>query len=271
MGLVERINSTDYSSDFEFQSDLTAVVNTLHDGHYYWQNCYASVLTTSSYMPIVALQNDDGETGVYLAPNLPLFAAQNGLEQSFTSAGYNLSRLAGTEITAIEGQSPWDYLDQVAGPASGNYQDPEQRLNFQFASLSAFYGGVGINAGRFTQTSSFDKDNITLSIKTTSGEEMDMVSPWLTSYGGKGGWSFQSGEELCVALSPVIMCDKRLTGDPSASTPLASSRVVDPAGPSLAAAAVAQTVPRLATRPRRPVHPCKSPIALLHRPLMTGQ
>jgi len=136
------------------------------------------------------------DTSVFLAPNLPLYAARNGLLENYAGAGYNLTELAGAEVTAIEGQSPWNYLDNVAGPDGGVYQDPEQRLNFQFASYSIFDGGFGLLPGEFTQTSSFDKDNITLTVKSADGKEMDVTSPWLGRYQGTEAWNFSSGEEL---------------------------------------------------------------------------
>lgn len=169
----------------------------MNDGHFYWQSCYQGAFATIHYFPIVALQAEQGDdTAIYLAPNLPLYAGQNGLLDAFSTIGYNLSELAGAQVMAIEGQSPWDYLDQVAGPASGTYQDPEQRVNYQLASYTSIFGGLGIAPGQFAQTTSFDKDNITLSVKTVDGQETDIVSPWLSTYQSKDGWQFQSGEEL---------------------------------------------------------------------------
>lgn len=194
---VERINKTDYSSDYAFQADLSQTVNSLNDGHYYWQSCYSTAFSTNHYTPIVSLKDgENGETAIHLAPNLPIFAAQNGLLDTFATNGYNLSDLAGAKVISIESQSPWDYLDKVSGPAGGLYQDPEQRLNFQLASYTSIYGGVGLNPGQFTQTVSFDKDELKLSVKTLSGQEVDVASPWLTTYRNRDGWSFQSGEEL---------------------------------------------------------------------------
>lgn len=145
----------------------------------------------------MALQNgDDGQTAIYLAPNLPIYAGQNGLSDDFASNGFNLSDLAGAQVLSIEGKSPWDYLDQVSGVEGGQFQDPEQRLNYQFASYTSIYGGVGIIPGDFTQTTSFDKDEVKMTVKTSSGQEMDISSPWLSTYRGGGGWNFQSGEEL---------------------------------------------------------------------------
>ena len=192
---VKRINTTDYGSDYEFQKDLSDTMKRLNDGHYAWNSCYASAFSAAHYLPIVSLMNGD-DTSVFLAPNLPLYAAQNGLLDSYAGAGYNLTELAGAEVTAIEGQSPWKYLDDVAGPNGGVYQDPEQRLNFQFASYSIVNGGFGLLAGQFTQTSCFDKDNITLTVKSANGQEIDVTSPWIGSYEGREAWNFTSGEEL---------------------------------------------------------------------------
>lgn len=111
---------------------------------------------------------------------------------------------------SIEGQSPWEYLDQVSGVEGGQYQDPEQRLNYQLASYTSIYGGVGLNPGHFTQTLSFDKDEVKMSVKTVSGQEVDIASPWLTTYRSREGWRFNSGEELYV-----IMDRQRLVRSPT--------------------------------------------------------
>jgi len=192
---VKRINTTDYGSDYEFQKDLSDTIKRLNDGHYAWNSCYAPVFGAVHYLPIVSLMNGD-DTSIFLAPNLPLYAAQNDLFDSYAGAGYNLTELAGAEVTAIEGQSPWDYLDNVAGPNAGSYQDREQRLNNQFASYTVFEGGFALQPGYFTQTACFDKDNITLTVKQADGKETDVTSPWIGKYGGRQAWNFSSGEEL---------------------------------------------------------------------------
>jgi hypothetical protein len=156
---------------------------------------------------------------------LPLFAGQNGLLEAFAANGYNLSELAGAQVISIEGKSPWDYLDQVSGPEGGLYQDPEQRLNYQVASYTSFYGGIGLNPGHFTQTLSFDKDDVKLSVKTVNGQEVDITSPWLTTYRSRNPWSFQSGEELYVScLVDTVRQTRKLTLS-SASMPLACTRL----------------------------------------------
>lgn len=195
MVIVKRISTADYKSDYEFQKDLTDTIRSLNDGHYGWTSCYANTFAAVHYLPIVSLMDGD-DTSIHLAPNLPIYAGRNNLTETYTSAGYDLAKLAGVKVTAIEGQSPWDYLDNTAGVESGTYQDPEQRLNNQFASYSVLSGGFALQPGQFSQTTSFNNDTITMTVQMADGKEVDVVSPWLGRYGGKEPWSFASGEEL---------------------------------------------------------------------------
>jgi hypothetical protein len=124
-----------------------------------------------------------------------MYAERNNLLESYARIGYNLTQLAGAKVITIGGQSPWDYLDLVAGMESGTYQDPEQRLNDQFASYTTLAGGLALQPGQFTQTTSFDKDDITITVEL-DGKKVDVKIPWLGSYVGKEAWTFTSGEAL---------------------------------------------------------------------------
>jgi hypothetical protein len=192
--LVERISTTTYESDYEFQNDLSVTIRSLNDGHYAWNSCYDDTFVAVHYLPIVSLLEGDS-TSIFLAPNLPMYAERNGLLESYARIGYNLTQLAGAEVTSIEGQSPWDYLDLDAGVESGTYQDPEQRLNDQFASYTTLAGGFALQPGQFTQTTSFDKDDIIITVEL-DGKKVDVTIPWLGIYAGKEAWSFTSGEAL---------------------------------------------------------------------------
>jgi hypothetical protein len=191
---VERISTTTYESDYEFQNDLSVTIRSLNDGHYAWNSCYDDAFVAVHYLPIVSLLDGDS-TSIFLAPNLPMYAERNNLLDSYARIGYNLTQLAGAKVITIGGQSPWDYLDLVAGVESGTYQDPEQRLNYQFASYMTLAGGFALQPGQFTQTTSFEKDDIVITVEL-DGKKVDVKIPWLGSYVGKEAWSFTSGEAL---------------------------------------------------------------------------
>jgi hypothetical protein len=191
---VKRISITTYESDYEFQNDLSVTIRSLNDGHYAWNSCYDDTFVAVHYLPIVSLLDGDSNS-IFLAPNLPMYAERNGLLESYARIGYNLTQLAGAKVTSIEDQSPWDYLDLVAGVESGTYQDPEQRLNHQFVSYTTLAGGFALQPGQFTQTTSFDKDDITITVEL-DGKKVDVKIPWLGIYAGKESWSFTSGEAL---------------------------------------------------------------------------
>jgi hypothetical protein len=191
---VQRISTTTYESDYEFQNDLSVTIRSLNDGHYAWNSCYDNTFAAVHYLPIVSLLDGDS-TSIFLAPNLPMYAERNGLLESYARIGYNLTQLAGAKVITIGGQSPWDYLDLVAGMESGTYQDPEQRLNYQIASSTTLAGGFALQPGQFTQTTSFDSDDITITVEL-DGKKVDIKIPWLGIYVGKEAWSFTSGEAL---------------------------------------------------------------------------
>jgi len=178
------------------QTDLTKVVNSLNDGHYAWQSCYSQLFTTSHVLPIVSLMDGD-DTAIFLAPNLPLYATANGLAEQYKSLGYDLTELAGLKVTKIEGLAPYAYLDDVAGPVYGGYQDKEQRLNAQFASYTSKLGAFTLQLGGFAQSRVLpEKNNVTLTVQMKDGQEKDISSPWLTTYNGRQPWSFKTGQEL---------------------------------------------------------------------------
>jgi hypothetical protein len=78
---------------------------------------------------------------------------------------------------------------------SGTYQDPEQRLNNQFVSYTTLAGGFALQPGQFTQTTSFDNDDITITVEL-DGKKVDVSTPWLGIFAGKEPWSFTSSEAL---------------------------------------------------------------------------
>jgi hypothetical protein len=192
--VVKRITTASYESDYEFQNDLSVTIRSLNDGHYAWNSCYDNTFIAIHYLPIVSLLDGD-ETSIFLAPNLPIYAERNGLTESYAGLGYNLTQLAGAKVVSIEDQSPWEYLDNVAGVESGTYQDREQRLNNQFASYTTLAGGFALQPGQFTQTTSFDQDQITITV-LVDGKQTEVKTPWLGVYAGKQPWNFSSGEAL---------------------------------------------------------------------------
>jgi hypothetical protein len=97
---VERISTTTYESDYEFQNDLSVTIRSLNDGHYAWNSCYDNAFVAVHYLPIVSLL--DGEsTSIFLAPNLPMYAERDGLLESYARIGYNLTQLAGAKVISI--------------------------------------------------------------------------------------------------------------------------------------------------------------------------
>ncbi|KAI0299451.1 hypothetical protein B0F90DRAFT_1810692 [Multifurca ochricompacta] len=150
---LARINTTSYSTDYDFNLDLYNFVNQLNDGHTLWlPSCYVtweSLLPT----PVVSI-SVSGMEGVYIAPDAVDFMAllPPGFTEFYDSIGFNWQRLAGARVLRIEGMDPYDYVDWVADTVTGNYLDHGVRVNSVFTSYrlsgSSFSQKFGDLAGR---------------------------------------------------------------------------------------------------------------------------
>ena len=121
------------------------------------------------------------------------------MTQLYESLGIDTTSLAGAKVNSIDGQDVWTYLEQVAIPSAGVYQDPAQRLNSLFVSMTAdgTFGTVGKTPGIFTLALFLpDRDNVTLGVTNLDGNQTNVVVPWLTSTLVPASLSFSSGSEF---------------------------------------------------------------------------
>ncbi|KAH8986955.1 hypothetical protein EDB86DRAFT_2211251 [Lactarius hatsudake] len=150
---LDRINSTSYATDYDFNLDLYNTINQLNDGHTLWlPYCYVTweaLLPT----PVVSISVDDVED-VYVASDVPDFISlvPPGFASYYNSINFDWKRLAGARVVQIEGQDPFDYVDLVADTVTGNYLDHGVRVNSVFTgyrlSGSSFSQKFGDLAGR---------------------------------------------------------------------------------------------------------------------------
>lgn len=210
---------------------------TCSDGHHAWSNCYQSLFLSQHAIPIVAVQGDSDVANIYLPPDLPIYAEGQGssIVQLYNQLGLNTPYLAGAQVRSIEGQDVWEYLEKVAVPSAGVYQDAAQRLNSLFVSMTAdgTSGTIGKTPGRFTLTSFLpDKDNITLSVTTRDGNETDIVVPWVTGISTDIPFTWNSGAELFQEVCsdpripvPAPGSSNQVAGGESQSAPTSESPV----------------------------------------------
>lgn len=192
---VGRINGTAYSSDYDFQADLSAVVNRVNDGHYGWNGCYG--FRTFHSLPIYAVASGSSaasinETKIHLAPDLPVFAKSDGVFDLYKAQGIDTELLADAEVVTIEGKAPFDHLVELAA-TSGGWQDLEQRLNSMMASFKVDHGAFTHDRGVFTSTGGLGKDSVSMQVKRTDGTVQDLVVPRLTRF---TNFNYTTGQDL---------------------------------------------------------------------------
>lgn len=170
-------------------------MNSLNDGHHAWTSCYRSFFSTVQQFPITALDvQNNGNVEIYLVPDLPIYAAASGYEELYASRGLNTTLLAGAQVLGINGQNAWDYLDNVLVKQVGSYQDPAQRFNEILASYQGQGGVFARFPGYFTSTQDLTNENLTMTVKATTGDQGTIQIPWVTRWSFP--WNFTSGADL---------------------------------------------------------------------------
>jgi hypothetical protein len=138
------------SHDFA-SADVADAYNLLPTG--WFPTCYTSFQNVLP-APFVNVEVD-GTQGVFIAHDSVDFISLLGPEYTgfFDDMGFDWRRLAGAQVTEIEGQTPFDYVDFIAKTVSGNYLDHGVRVNSVFSSyrisptnFSQRLGDLGIPA-----------------------------------------------------------------------------------------------------------------------------
>lgn len=123
---IQRINSTQYETDYDFNRDLYDFINQMNDGHTLWiPYCY---VTYNNILPapIVLLDN-----GVFIAPDSDKLISSigPGYISFLDEKGFDWKRLAGAEVIQIGGVPVLDYIDNIAETVSGKFLDHNVRVN----------------------------------------------------------------------------------------------------------------------------------------------
>jgi hypothetical protein len=166
----ERIKTQHYDTDYEFNIDLYFAVNRLNDGHTMWiPDCYVNAFQNLLPIPIVSLAKDVDSHGYVTAPSEAIYVIPDANEffspflngsfhKYFEDKGIDVKRLEGagmfpnlsaakailieiSEITSINGQDPFAYVDRIADEYSGGYLGRDIRQSMAYSSYR-FYEGV---------------------------------------------------------------------------------------------------------------------------------
>ncbi|ESK91666.1 peptidase s41 family protein [Moniliophthora roreri MCA 2997] len=184
--MIEKLNTTAYKTDYDFNKDLFDFTNQLNDGHTRWlPDCigfFQNILPT----PVVTLEVD-GVQGVYIAPDAVEFISLLGSEYTgfFDSIGFDWKRLAGAKVTSIEDQDPYDYVDFIARTVSGNYLDHGVRVNSVFSSYRISANTYSQRLGDLAGPSGVQRTSLKFKlIPVNSTQEETVTVPYLASFLG---------------------------------------------------------------------------------------
>ncbi|KAJ8083189.1 hypothetical protein PM082_009058 [Marasmius tenuissimus] len=209
---LNRLNTTSYQTDYDFNKDLYDFTTQLNDGHTRWlPDClgfFQNILPT----PIVSLEQD-GEQAIYVAPDAVEFISLLGDEYTgyFESIGFDWTRLAGAKVTAIEDQDPYDYVDFIAKTVSGNYLDHGVRVNSVFSSYRISNGDYSQRLGDLAGPTGVQRTSLKIKLipLDTKAEETVTV-PYLANFLGNPFTDMDSyWANNCAANSQTNGVDRR--------------------------------------------------------------
>ncbi|EXK35972.1 hypothetical protein FOMG_09164 [Fusarium oxysporum f. sp. melonis 26406] len=123
---LEMIRNTKYSSQWQFDQAIKALINSANDGHFYVKLCSFTPFTFMRNTALVSVSTDGIE-----APEL----------YTLTDAGLlNRAEAEVSPVVSIDGRDASSYLKEIEDQVLS--QDPDARYNTLFFSFSGNPGGV---------------------------------------------------------------------------------------------------------------------------------
>ncbi|KAM5371545.1 hypothetical protein BFJ70_g211 [Fusarium oxysporum] len=123
---LEMIRNTKYSSQWQFDQAIKALINSANDGHFYVELCSFTPFTFMRNTALVSVSTDGIE-----APEL----------YTLTDAGLlNRAEAEVSPVVSIDGRDASSYLKEIEDQVLS--QDPDARYNTLFFSFSGNPGGV---------------------------------------------------------------------------------------------------------------------------------
>ncbi|KAJ3829498.1 hypothetical protein F5880DRAFT_1470491 [Lentinula raphanica] len=232
---LSRINTTVYETDYDFNIDLYDFTTQMNDGHTRWfTNCYTNWQNILP-APIINVEIN-GTQGVYIAPDTVEFISLIGTDFTdiLDEMGFDWQRLAGAQVTAIEGQDPYDYADFVADTVSGNFLDHGVRVNSAFSSYRISGTDFSQRLGDIAGPTGVKQTSLDVTLITVNSTTEETVSiPYIASFLGVAFTDQTSyWENNCAANAATNGMDLRNSGSSRASltTPrrqIAKGNIID--------------------------------------------
>ncbi|KAF5711440.1 peptidase S41 [Fusarium globosum] len=174
LGGLKKIRSTNFSSQWDFDGAINALLNTANDGHLRVDLCSTTLFSfVRNSIPLVSISKDGLDTPeIYTKADALLL---------------NNTKVKVSPIVSIDGQDPVKYLQKIA--ATERFQDPDARYNNVFYSFpdastplkfGSFYSNAvfwdrNITALEFRNGSTFESESLAIVLKNDfqaqSGED----------------------------------------------------------------------------------------------------
>ncbi|KAF5339039.1 hypothetical protein D9758_014119 [Tetrapyrgos nigripes] len=191
---LAELNSTGFETDYDFNIAVYDFTTQLNDGHTRWfPTCYTSY---QNILPAPFINVEvDGTQGVFIAFDSVAFISLLGSEYTdfFDDMGFDWRRLAGAQVTEIEGQAPYDYVDFIAKTVSGNYLDHGVRVNSVFSSYRISGTNFSQRLGDLAGPTGVKQTSLNVKlIVANSTEEETLDIPFLANFLGTNFTDAQS-------------------------------------------------------------------------------
>ncbi|KAJ3104504.1 hypothetical protein HDU97_009117 [Phlyctochytrium planicorne] len=194
---LNAIGSASITSEFEFQSRITKVINKLQDGHFAYAATCFSVIQFFQPWVIAAKYDSSGKPTLYLndvitkgttisvdfyklSPSLAGTWSSNALNAWTTDLGTDPSLLVGSTITAIDDQDPIAAVQSFVDDYVGTSHTAETRFNYGLAATVYTKKNLRIKDGAFVSTmGAFDLPATRkYTLRTTDGQTVTVTAPW---------------------------------------------------------------------------------------------
>ncbi|KAF9529420.1 hypothetical protein CPB83DRAFT_852655 [Crepidotus variabilis] len=179
-----RLNTTQYSSEFEFHLDMQRTMQRANDGHFTMYNyCYDRLYHTFIPLPLVFLTDEsNGKRDVFIAPEAFKVASEEFKDQiEFWQNGLpgilkgNLASLSGSKVLLIDGEDPLIAVNDSAN-VKGVSQAFATRQNYFFASYGHDLEDWTYNMGDFAHQAYPIVDSVQLTVQRPNNTQTDVFT-----------------------------------------------------------------------------------------------
>ncbi|KAH7154748.1 hypothetical protein DER46DRAFT_578566 [Fusarium sp. MPI-SDFR-AT-0072] len=202
LGGLEMIRSTKYSSQWEFDQAINALINSANDGHFSVELCSFTPFTFMRNTALVSVSTD----GIK-APELYTFTDAKLLNRAEAKI---------STIVSIDGRDARSYLEEIEDQALS--QDPDARYNSLFFSFSLKSNGA------FTGSKVYPGSNIT-TLEFRNGSTLEVRNMAKLNDPGFEARNGKDVFDLYCRPTPSNSSDNSSTSEPDVKPPLKSGPV----------------------------------------------